>query len=146
MIRSKKNLIVLLIGIGLISLSVGSNLSFTVPIILNWQPGIIGQDDGTIWEKRLQQIKNDLPDHGFVGYISEADIPGTPVNEVDSNREYIMTQFFLAPITVLKGANFDLVIGNLGNSHLENRAEDLFGMKLFKNYGMGIFLFQRATQ
>ena len=105
-----------------------------------WNPQMINQDATTMWAERLERIKKDLPETGIVGYISEMDYPGMPFGLIDSDEEFVMTQYTLVPLILDRGnPHHDYVIGNIvGEGPFE--FEELFGLEIKKEYGYGIYL------
>ncbi len=93
-----------------------------------------------MWAERLERIKNDLPESGIVGYISEMDCPGMPFGLIDSDEEFVMTQYSLAPLVLDRGnPRHNYVIGNIvGEGPFE--FEKLFDLEIKKDYGYGIYL------
>ncbi len=66
------------------------------------------------WEKRFAPLKKQLPFvRGFVGYISDSSIPGISFNEPNDEGEYVLTQYVMAPIIIVKGTDQEWNIGNL---------------------------------
>jgi hypothetical protein len=107
-----------------------------------WDPNKINQDPTTLWAERLQNIKSDLPDKGVVGYLSEMDYPGLSYNIIDSDEEFVMTQYNLAPLILDRGnPNHQLVIANIvGDGPFD--FEGVFGLRVINNYGYGIYLLE----
>jgi len=50
---------------------------------------------------------------GFVGYISDSAIPGIPYDEANDEGEYILTQYAMAPVIIVKGTDQEWNIANL---------------------------------
>ena len=68
------------------------------------------------WEARFQAVKAMLPfQRGFVGYISDSAVPGIPYNAADDEGEYILTQYAMAPVIIVKGTDQEWNIGNLSS-------------------------------
>lgn len=66
------------------------------------------------WEKRFTPIKERLPfRRGLVGYISNSSIPGASYNAANDEGEYVLTQYVMAPIIIVKGTNQEWDIANL---------------------------------
>lgn len=107
-----------------------------------WDPNSLNQDPTTLWAERLQKIKNDLPEEGVVGYLSEMDYPGLSYDIIDSDEEFVMTQYMLTPLILDRGnPNYDLVIGNfVGKGPF--KFEEVFGLQVVNEYGFGIYLLE----
>ena len=66
------------------------------------------------WEIRFGPLKQKLPfTHGVVGYISDSSIPGASFNAANDEGEYVLTQYALAPIIIVKGTNQEWNVANL---------------------------------
>lgn len=96
------------------------------------------------WARRVEGIKEDVSvTTRILGYVTESDMPWYSLNEIDRDEEFVMTQYFLAPLILQPGLNHPLVIGNLaGEEGIVKVAEDYFGMRLISPYRGGIYLFQ----
>ena len=99
------------------------------------------------WSRRVEGIKEDVPvTTRILGYVTESDMPWYSLNEIDRDEEFVMTQYFLAPLILQPGLNHPLVIGNLaGEEGIVKEAEDYFGMRLISPYRGGIYLFQMVN-
>jgi hypothetical protein len=92
------------------SFAMGAYSFFVAPAL------VLKRNDGVrTWEARMLPIKAKIPASvKIVGYISDQDIDKTweskgNLTEVD---EYPLTQYALAPLIVLRGVNFEWIIGN----------------------------------
>lgn len=111
-----------------------------------WNQNGLNQDTATGWEKRLSALREDLPDRGVIGYVSEQDYPGVPFNIVDQDEEFVLTQYSLAPLILDRGnPHHELVIGNFSTEY-DYQFEKELGLRLLADYGMGIFLFEGESQ
>jgi hypothetical protein len=67
------------------------------------------------WERRLRPVRNSLPmQRGVIGYISQWDVPGSDYAVWDQEGEFRLTQYFLAPLILVRGAHaeWNLVLLN----------------------------------
>jgi hypothetical protein len=96
------------------------------------------------WNDRLQPLMESLHSEGVVGYVSEQDLPDLEYSPGDSDEEFAMTQYFLAPIILDRGSTAHrYVIGNFSlPAGYEPHFEERLGVIVIKNYGMGIYLFE----
>jgi|WetSurMetagenome_2_1015567.scaffolds.fasta_scaffold146141_3 hypothetical protein len=124
-----------------------SNVQLFFSVWKSWNLSAINQDPSTLWENRIEAVRDDLPEEGELGYISEMDIPGMAYNAIDTNEEYVLTQYYLAPRLLIRGKNYPYVIGNLADLNVESttQLEELTGLEFVASYGNGIYLF-RGTQ
>jgi len=76
--------------------------------------GSISDDPVADWEIRFGPLKQQLPfQRGVVGYISDSSIPGITYNAANDEGEYVLTQYVLAPIIIVKGTDQEWNIANL---------------------------------
>ncbi len=76
--------------------------------------GSVTDDPVADWEKRFTPIKERLPfRRGLVGYISDSSIPGVSYDAANDEGEYVLTQYVMAPIIIVKGTNQEWDIANL---------------------------------
>jgi hypothetical protein len=76
--------------------------------------GSLTDDPVADWEKRFAPLKAQLPfNRGVVGYISDSNIQGMAFNPADDEGEYVLTQYALAPIIIVRGTAQEWNIANL---------------------------------
>jgi hypothetical protein len=76
--------------------------------------GSVNDDPVADWEKRFAPIKERLPfRRGVVGYISDSSVPGAIYDAANDEGEYVLTQYVMAPIIIVKGTNQEWNIANL---------------------------------
>ncbi len=145
--QTKPSFLLLILSAG-VSLFLFANALYWVASIYrgelqNWQTLRPNNDPVTQWQARLERIKQDLPASGVVGYISEQDMENMPFDAVDSDEEFVITQYSLAPLVLDRGnAQHAYVIGNFNITPDEEALlEPYFGVKMIGSYGMGIYLF-----
>ncbi len=82
--------------------------------------GSVTDDPVADWERRFQPLKALLPfQRGFVGYISDSAIPGIAYDAANDEGEYILSQYAMAPIILIKGTDQEWNIGNLSRGAFE---------------------------
>jgi len=127
-----------LLGYALVTLAQSAALS-----VARW-PVEQGADPGSGWENRLARLRAELPDHGLIGYLSEIDVPGLSNDPIDTNQEYVMTQYFLAPLVVQRNANHKLVMANIVAENFDPTVvEKIYSLRLIYDFGDGIYLFEK---
>ena len=100
-------------------------------------PQTAGRDEVAEYERRFAELKEALPRRGVVGYVSD---------EADASEEakkYYLTQYALAPLVVVRGADRPLVVGNFAAGGTPAPAA---GLALVKDYGDGVVLFGREAR
>jgi hypothetical protein len=136
-------LVFVLLG-GWALVAAGANLSREWSDLRSDQVLPLGSD---IWEKRMEPLREYLPERGIIGYLAEDDLPGAPAGAQEDLEELLLTQYFLAPRIIVKGAGYAWVIGNFGKANFDMRAvEDAYGLRLRKEFSYGIFLFERNQE
>ncbi len=100
---------------GMIVLIVLASLYASIQNLISTKDlGSIKDDPVADWEIRFGPIKEQLPfKRGVVGYISDSSIPGVSYNAANDEGEYVLTQYALAPIIIVKGTNQEWNIANL---------------------------------
>jgi hypothetical protein len=73
------------------------------------------QDDPVAdWEKRFAPVRQRLPfARGVIGYISDSDVPGAAYDPANDEGEYVLTQYALAPIVIVRGTSQEWNLANL---------------------------------
>ncbi len=131
---------------GLILLLVAGSLLASVQNLISTKGlGTIGDDPVADWEKRFAPIKAQLPfRRGFVGYISDSNVPGASYDAANDEGEYVLTQYVLAPIIIIRGTNQEWNIANLDRQSFElwsKSHQGTFDVTTFKG---GLYLLHRT--
>ena len=105
-------------------------------------------DEVSRHEARLQALRRALPGHGVVGYVSDA--PGARMDPASSEarqafKRYLLTQYALAPIVVLRSLDADLVVGDFSASG-PDAASTPPGFVMVKDFGQGVVLLRRLSR
>ena len=115
------------------------NLAWTADL------GGIHQDPVAEWEDRFERLKLALPfTRGFVGYISDADIPGVEFSEANDQAEYVLTQYVMAPIILIRGTGQEWNIGNLGTDAFRVWKTSINGRFEIIPFGGGLYLIHKT--
>ncbi|MBI9051811.1 MAG: hypothetical protein JEZ00_20500 [Anaerolineaceae bacterium] len=147
MISRHRYMLYLLVSLFL-GIAIVSNASMLFAIAKLWNPQEINKDANSMWRERLEALLDDIPESGTIGYMSEQDIPGMEFNEVDTNEEYVLTQYFLAPRILVQSTQYSYVIGNFADLEIKNdsQIEQLTGLEVLSSYGYGIYLLRGNEQ
>jgi hypothetical protein len=82
--------------------------------------GSLRDDPVADWERRFAPVRARLPFvRGIVGYISDSDVPGAAFDPANEEGEYILTQYALAPIIIVRGADQEWNLANLTRDSFE---------------------------
>jgi len=100
---------------GLLGVMVLGSLAASIQnLVATRSLGSTTDDPVADWEARFQPVKAMLPfQRGFVGYISDSSIPGVPYDAANDEGEYILTQYAMAPVIIVKGTDQEWNIANL---------------------------------
>ena len=92
-------------------------------------------DDVTLFEKRIEPLKEFLPQIGIIGYVSDTN---------DSlNLAYL--QYSIIPLVIANDTRRDLVVGYIID---KSKTEDIVQrehLSIIKNFGNGLYLFNGRT-
>ena len=131
---------------GLIGLVVLAGLIASIQNLISTRDlGSVSDDPVADWEKRFAPLKEELPfRRGIVGYISDADVPGSSYDAANDQGEYVLAQYVLAPIIIKRGTNQEWDVANLDRQAFElwNRTNgSQFDVTAFKG---GLYLLHRV--
>jgi hypothetical protein len=99
------------------------------------------------WDQRISNLTAPIPfKRGFIGYISNADIPGATFDEADTSGEYILTQYAVAPLILIRGIDQEWNILNLDPKSFEKwKQENLNDFEVIGSGG-GLYLVRRVDK
>ena len=104
-------------------------------------PKLLVTNDGTVqWEARMQAVRERLPDSvQEIGYIAGSENLGSMI------EEYRITKFFLIPIAVHQGTDYEWIIGNFTQPHVQ----EILDTQIPEGYtveklGAGVYLIHRC--
>lgn len=110
-----------------------------------------GKDVVSLSETRFEGLKQLLPGHGMVGYVSDVMPSVGPITHRDEfsdekyEIEYALTQYSLSPLVVdFRTEGHDLVVGNFRDASKSQEIATAKGLVLIRDFGNGIMLFSRA--
>ena len=129
----------------LLALLVAAGLAASVQNLLATKNlGSVSDDPVADWEKRFTPIKQRIPfERGLVGYISDSSIPGVDFNAANDEGEYVLTQYVMAPIVIVKGTDQEWDIANLSHQAFDlwsKSNQSRFQVTAFKD---GLYLLHR---
>lgn len=110
-----------------------------------WDPRAPFDNPVDRWAARLQAIPALLPAGvETVGYLADWDIPGRPYDGVDQDAEYMLTQYSLAPLRVVPGADHEWIIGNFTAPGFESFLDGILPAYEIRSLKLGIYLIHRS--
>ena len=106
-------------------------------------------DEVSRYEARFGALKRALPPHGVVGYVSDND----PIAMRDAAspqarlafKRYLITQYALVPVVLLRSADADLVVGDFETPASASGSAPA-GFATVKDFGDGVVLFRRVSR
>ena len=104
-----------------------------------------GLDEVSRHEARFQALTRALPGHGVVGYVSDAPVAGMDPASSEARqafKRYLLTQYALVPVVVLRSLDAELVVGDFSASGPDG-ASTPPGFVVVKDFGRGVVLFRR---
>lgn len=133
---------------GFLALILAASLYASIENLISTRDlGSVSDDPVADWQIRFAPLIRKLPfRRGVVGYISDSDIPGVAFNAANDEGEYVLTQYAVAPIVIVKGTHQEWNIGNLSAQayqlwSLNNHGE--FDVSQFKG---GLYLLHKIGQ
>ena len=109
--------------------------------------GSIHDDPVLDWEKRFEPLKGKLPfKRGVVGYISASSVPGASYDSNNDQGEYVLTQYVMSPIIIVKGTGQEWNIGNLKPDAYKLWSQSNHGQFEVFPFKGNIYLFHRVSQ
>jgi len=105
-------------------------------------------DDVSRHEARFAAVKQALPTHGVVGYVSDEPPEATdPASSAarQSFKRYLLTQYALVPLVLARGPAGELVVGDFTTPQPAGAATPA-GFVMVKDFGAGVVLFRRVAR
>jgi hypothetical protein len=105
----------------------------------------IGNDMVSTWDRRMRKLLPDLPDHGVIGYLADWDIPDYVYGHSDQTVEFILSQYALAPLTLQRGTDYPVIIGNFSDAGDPKKIPgvlELFNLKILMEHTNEILLLE----
>ena len=104
------------------------------------------QDEISTYEHAFGELRTVLPGHGVVGYIERPRPAGATPGDSTSEallrfRRYLLAQYFLAPVLLVKNTEPELVVGNFGPGPAPEMPA---GLRVIRDFGDGLVLFRRS--
>lgn len=133
------------VRVGALLLIVLGSLSASLQNLVSTRDlGSMSDDPVADWEKRFEPLKKQLPFvRGVVGYISDADIPGVSFNSPNDQGEYVLAQYVMAPIIIVRGTDQEWNVGNLSRNAYETWSKSNRGEFEVTQFQGGVYLLHR---
>jgi len=99
------------------------------------------------WDDALDRLIEPIPfERGFVGYLSDEDLPGAAFNASDAEGEFVLTQYAIAPLILVRGTEQEWNILNLDPETLKEWRRENKGVFEVIRSGGGMTLVRRAAK
>ena len=130
---------------GILGLIVLASLYASVQNLISTKDlGSTSDDPVADWDKRFEPLKAQLPfKRGVVGYISDSSVPGASFNSANDQGEYVLTQYAMAPIIIVKGTDLEWNIANLSRQSYELWSKSHQGKFEVTPFKGGLYLLHR---
>ena len=105
-------------------------------------------DEITEYEARFRQLKEILPPYARVGYVTDAPLQGVVHHGKSRSlpfKKYLLTQYALLPVIVLRDSHQPLVVGNFYSTNSVD-VETTPGLTLIRDFGNGVMLFRSSPE
>ena len=99
--------------------------------------GQAGGSEAVAYIRRFDAIKKVLPARGVICYAPD------PRVEINSNKDYFLAQYALAPLVLRLGKDCDLLVANFPDGSQAARLSDT-GLVLVKDYPDGVALYRKT--
>lgn len=91
--------------------------------------------------RRLEKIKDILPEKGMVGYFRYRDY-----KTADDAMFFGLTQYALAPLFIFRGTRPRIIIADVDDSFNIKEFSNKYNCRLLKIFGDGILVFRKRTE
>lgn len=99
------------------------------------------------WDDALERLIEPIPfQRGFIGYLSNEDIPGVNFDSSDAEGEFVLTQYAVAPLILVRGTEQEWNILNLDSETLKKWREENKDQFEFVRSGSGMTLVRRVMK
>jgi hypothetical protein len=133
------------IALVLIFLFAGASTARWLHDAARWPAGPL-RDEISANDRRFERLRPELPAQGRVGYMGDPALGGATAR--DSNtaalqhfRRYLLAQYALAPVVLVKSTEPEFVVGNFDPGRV---APPPPGFRLERDFGAGLVLYRRS--
>lgn len=115
-----------------------------------------GSDELTRYDTRFSVLRAMLPPSGLVGYVADqplmtqykdgVDQRGAVPRLTEQAKQFVWTQYALAPVRIGTASDYRLVVGNF---HQETSVSEVLrreGLTVVEAFGDGVYLFRRTVK
>ena len=127
------------IAVALVLLYAGASTLRWLELAGEW-PSRLGQDEISVYQRRMEVLRPVLPAHGVVGYVGDPDPAGS--GALQHFRRYLLAQYSLAPVLLIESTEPEFVVGNFYRGATPAPPP---GFRVVRDFGDGLILFQRSA-
>lgn len=99
------------------------------------------------WNDRIASLTKPIPfENGTIGYLSSEDIPGASFNSNDAEGEFVLTQYAVAPLILVRGLEQEWCILNLDPETFKQWMRENEARFELVRSGGGMYLVHKAAQ
>ena len=92
--------------------------------------------------RRLEKLKDILPEQGIVGYFSNKHYNTAD----DDDMFFTLTQYALSPLLIIHSTKPQIIIADVNDSFNIIEFSNKYNCQLLKNFGDGILVFHKRTE
>jgi hypothetical protein len=96
-------------------------------------PPTLGQDEISLYERRFEALKRDVPPGSVVGYVEDRP-------EFWTAKQYYLTQYALMPSVVVYDPTREVIVGNFSNPEKSAEVLAFYKLTTVKDFGNGVML------
>jgi hypothetical protein len=100
-----------------------------------------GESKETHHERRLEKLKDVLPEHGIVGYFTNREY-----NTGEDTMFFFLTQYALSPLIILRSTKPQFIIADVNDSFNITKFSNKYNCRLLRNFDDGILVFRKRAE
>ena len=91
---------------------------------------------------KLDGVEAGLPARGVIGYIDDDE---NVLTSVEAARAFILTQYILAPLIVVRDTDRDFVLGNFSGREIGLKIAEKNGLNCIRDFGSGLMILKKKA-
>lgn len=95
------------------------------------------------YDKRFIRLRQLLPRHGVIGYISDDEHEG---DQDFADSRIFLAQYYLSPVILVRSLDYSLIVGNFLNHTPDLDTYRKQGLIPLQDFGNGVVLFKREPK